>query len=84
MRDTEYDGRIQKLFTTVRGEKIPKGMKMVLEATSPLRAKISDPVVTRIERSVRNTCITVGYQPKSGPISAVADQMARQSDITAN
>ena len=31
MRDTEYDGRIQKLYTTVRGEKIPKGMKMVLE-----------------------------------------------------
>ena len=30
-RDREYDGRIQKMFTTVRGEKIPKGMKMVLE-----------------------------------------------------
>ena len=30
-RDTKYDGRVQKMYTTVRGEKIPKGMKMVLE-----------------------------------------------------
>ena len=31
MRDTEYDGRVQKMYTTVRGEKIAKGMRMVLE-----------------------------------------------------
>ena len=30
-RDIENDGRVQKMYTTVRGEKIPKGMKMVLE-----------------------------------------------------
>ena len=31
MRDTTYDGKVQKMYYTVRGEKIAKGMKMVLE-----------------------------------------------------
>lgn len=31
MRDTDYDGRVQKMYTTVRGEKIAKGMKLILE-----------------------------------------------------
>ena len=31
MRDIEYDGRVQRLFTMVRGEKTAKGIKAVLE-----------------------------------------------------
>ena len=32
MRDTEYNGRVKKMYTTVRGERVvPKGMKIVLE-----------------------------------------------------
>ena len=31
MRDTEYDGMVQKMYTTSRGEKVAKGMKTVLE-----------------------------------------------------
>ena len=31
MRDTEYNGRIQRMYTVVRGEKVAKGMKAVLE-----------------------------------------------------
>ena len=31
MHDTAYNGRIQKMFTTVHGEKVAKGMKRVLE-----------------------------------------------------
>ena len=31
MRNTEYNGRVQKMYTTVRGEKVAKGMKLVLE-----------------------------------------------------
>jgi len=31
MRDTQYDGKTQKIYTTVRREKIAKGMRMVLE-----------------------------------------------------
>ena len=31
MRDTEYNRRIQRMYTVVRGEKVAKGMKAVLE-----------------------------------------------------
>ena len=31
MHDTAYNGHIQKMFTTVHGEKVAKGMKRVLE-----------------------------------------------------
>ena len=31
MRDTDYQGRVQKMYTLVRGENVAKGMKAVLE-----------------------------------------------------
>ena len=31
MRDTEYNGRVQRMYTVVRGQKVPKVMKAVLE-----------------------------------------------------
>ena len=31
MHDTIYNGRLQKMYTVVRGDKILKGMKSILE-----------------------------------------------------
>ena len=31
MRDTEYNGRVQRMYTVVRRQKVEKGMKAVLE-----------------------------------------------------
>ena len=31
LRDTIFNGKVQKMYTTIRGEKIAKGLKLVLE-----------------------------------------------------
>ena len=31
MSDMEYNGRVQRMYTVVRGQKVTKGMKAVLE-----------------------------------------------------
>ena len=31
MRDTIYNGRVQRMYTMIRGDKVAKGMKKILE-----------------------------------------------------